>query len=65
MSSEKMNILNFSSIMVNLFRIKVFFIITASLGTRCLKNQFCVILHKVRNHIPSAFRPLQTVWAHM
>lgn len=65
MSSEKLNILNSSSTMVNLFRMKTLFIITVSLGTRCLKNPFCVILHKVRNQIPSAFRPLQTVWVHM
>lgn len=48
--------------MVNLFRMKTLFIITLT-GDRCLKDQFCVILHKVRNYIPSDFRPLQTVWA--
>jgi len=65
MSSEKVNMFYSSSTLVNIFRMKMLFIITDSLGTRCLKNKFCVIFHKVRNHIPSAFRPSQTVWAHI
>lgn len=40
MSLETLNILNPFSTMVNLFRMKILFIITDSLGTRCLKNQF-------------------------
>lgn len=65
MSSEKKkrNILNPSPTMVNLFRMKTLFIIRHSLGTRCLKDQFCVVLHKVRNYILSDFRLLQASWA--